>query len=60
MSDEINPHVKRRTLVYPIMLDDGYIGQLVIPADLSADECRRITEFLASLVVPWREHDRTR
>lgn len=44
----------RRTLVYPVLLDDGYMAQVVIPFDLSAAECQRMTAFLAALVVPWR------
>lgn len=44
----------RRTLAYPVQLDDGYLAQVVIPIDLSAAECKRMTRFLEALVVPWR------
>jgi len=44
----------RRTLAYPILLDDNYMAQVVIPFDLSASECQRMTAFLNALVVPWR------
>jgi hypothetical protein len=44
----------RRTVVYPICLDDGYMGQIVIPYDLNDDESQRLQAFIAALVVPWQ------
>lgn len=44
----------RRTIAYPVVMDDGYIAQVVIPFDLGAAECKRMTKLLEALVVPWR------
>ena len=44
----------RRTLVLPIPLEDGYMSQLLLPADLGRREMLRLRRLLWSLAVPWR------
>ena len=44
----------RHTLCLPIPLDDKYVAQLVIPADLGRREMLRLRRVLWSLAVPWR------
>ena len=45
----------RKQLVYPVVLDDGYMAQLVLPYDLSKTEVLRLRRLLWSLAVPWRD-----
>jgi hypothetical protein len=44
----------RHTLCLPVPLDDKYLAQLVIPADLGRSEMLRLRRVLWSLAVPWR------
>lgn len=44
----------RRCAAFPVPLEDGFMAQLVIPLDLSANEASRLQELIATLVVPWR------
>jgi len=49
------PPVKpRTTLCLPIPLDDKYLAQLVIPADLGRREMLKLRRVLWSLAVPWK------
>lgn len=45
---------QRRCAVYPLPLEDGFVGQLVLPLDLSAAEAARLQQVISALVVPWR------
>lgn len=44
----------RRWAAYPLPLDDGFMAQVVLPLDLSPSEAKRLQQFIAALVVPWR------
>ena len=47
----------RRTLVLPIPLENKFIAQLLIPADMGRGEMLRLRRVLWTLAVPWRNED---
>lgn len=42
----------RATVVYPVPMERKYMGQLVLPRDLTQAECDRLCEMLKTLVMP--------
>jgi hypothetical protein len=50
--------MSRATIVYPMVLADQFMAQLVLPRDLSRIECNRICAMLNTLVMPDHPLDR--
>ena len=44
----------RKTMIMPVLLEDGYQAELVLPVDLGRREMLRLRRLLWSLAVPWR------
>lgn len=50
----VTPPKPRVGLAIPIVLDDGWLAQVVIPRDMSRREMLRMRRLLWTLAVPWR------
>jgi hypothetical protein len=48
------PPKPRPGLAIPVVLDDGWLAQVVIPRDMSRAEMLRLRRVLWTLAVPWR------
>lgn len=50
----VTPPKPRAGLAMPIVLDGGFLAQIVIPRDMSRREMLRMRRVLWTLAVPWR------
>ncbi len=48
------PPKPRPGLAIPVLLDDDWLAQVVIPRDMSRSEMLRMRRVLWTLAVPWR------
>jgi hypothetical protein len=48
------PPTPRLGFAIPVVLDDGWLAQVVIPRDMSRAEMLRMRRVLWTLAVPWR------
>jgi len=46
---------KRLGLAIPVVLDDGWMAQVVVPRDMSRSEMLRLRRVLWTLAVPWEK-----